>query len=201
MSWNFLWMSDWGGKKLYELWRSSSSAKIQMLTQLSRLGERAFVPKLRQIFISLFRKKSWATPLISDYLCPLFLFQIFGSHWLKAHTRLFFSSFHVHNAACIDVHSKTLSGLPVLIIGLSAELAKVPHLAIDWHFPTTSADEPARVFDKHLYPNWLWLCGFCGFSSVLWEPMGDGKRVISLADNHALLWDLQESSTRATVRE
>ncbi|XP_070776548.1 EARP-interacting protein homolog isoform X1 [Enoplosus armatus] len=34
---------------------------------------------------------------------------------------------------------------------------------------------------------------------VLWEPMGDGKRVISLADNHALLWDLQESSTRATV--
>lgn len=36
--------------------------------------------------------------------------------------------------------------------------------------------------------------------SVLWEPMGDGKRVISLADNHALLWDLQESSTQATVR-
>ncbi|XP_055361645.1 EARP-interacting protein homolog isoform X3 [Betta splendens] len=34
---------------------------------------------------------------------------------------------------------------------------------------------------------------------VLWEPMGDGKRVISLADNHALLWDLQESSTQATV--
>lgn len=35
--------------------------------------------------------------------------------------------------------------------------------------------------------------------SVLWEPMGDGKRVISLADNHALLWDLQESSTQAKV--
>uniref|UniRef100_A0A3Q1JTG5 EIPR1-like beta-propeller domain-containing protein n=1 Tax=Anabas testudineus TaxID=64144 RepID=A0A3Q1JTG5_ANATE len=34
---------------------------------------------------------------------------------------------------------------------------------------------------------------------VLWEPMGDGKRVISLADNHALLWDLQESSTQATA--
>uniref|UniRef100_A0A3Q1G7N6 EARP complex and GARP complex interacting protein 1 n=1 Tax=Acanthochromis polyacanthus TaxID=80966 RepID=A0A3Q1G7N6_9TELE len=34
---------------------------------------------------------------------------------------------------------------------------------------------------------------------VLWEPMGDGKRVISLADNNALLWDLQESSTQATV--
>ncbi|XP_029350329.1 EARP-interacting protein homolog isoform X1 [Echeneis naucrates] len=34
---------------------------------------------------------------------------------------------------------------------------------------------------------------------VLWEPMGDGKRVISLADNHALLWDLQESSTQAVV--
>ncbi|XP_034715056.1 EARP-interacting protein homolog [Etheostoma cragini] len=34
---------------------------------------------------------------------------------------------------------------------------------------------------------------------VLWEPMGDGKRVISLADNHALLWDLQESSTQAKV--
>lgn len=36
---------------------------------------------------------------------------------------------------------------------------------------------------------------------MLWEPMGDGKRLISLADNHALLWDLQESSTQATVRE
>ena len=36
--------------------------------------------------------------------------------------------------------------------------------------------------------------------SVLWEPMGDGKRVISLADNHALLWDLQESSTQAMVK-
>lgn len=36
--------------------------------------------------------------------------------------------------------------------------------------------------------------------SVLWEPMGDGKRVISLAENHVLLWDLQESSTKATVR-
>ncbi|CAB1330730.1 unnamed protein product [Coregonus sp. 'balchen'] len=35
-------------------------------------------------------------------------------------------------------------------------------------------------------------------SCVLWEPMGDGKRVISLADNHALLWDLTESSTQAT---
>lgn len=36
--------------------------------------------------------------------------------------------------------------------------------------------------------------------SVLWEPMGDGKRVISLAENHVLLWDLQESSSKATVR-
>uniref|UniRef100_A0A8C1NHM7 EARP complex and GARP complex interacting protein 1 n=1 Tax=Cyprinus carpio TaxID=7962 RepID=A0A8C1NHM7_CYPCA len=34
---------------------------------------------------------------------------------------------------------------------------------------------------------------------VLWEPMGDGKRVISLAENHVLLWDLQESSTKATI--
>uniref|UniRef100_A0A8C7CZN0 EARP complex and GARP complex interacting protein 1 n=1 Tax=Oncorhynchus kisutch TaxID=8019 RepID=A0A8C7CZN0_ONCKI len=36
-------------------------------------------------------------------------------------------------------------------------------------------------------------------SCVLWEPMGDGKHVISLADNHALLWDLTESSTQATI--
>lgn len=36
--------------------------------------------------------------------------------------------------------------------------------------------------------------------SVLWEPMGDGKRVISLAENHVLLSDLQESSSKATVR-
>ncbi|XDV42610.1 hypothetical protein PO909_011240 [Leuciscus waleckii] len=34
---------------------------------------------------------------------------------------------------------------------------------------------------------------------VLWEPMGDGKRVISLAENHVLLWDLQESSSKATI--
>ncbi|KAB0405661.1 hypothetical protein E2I00_011913, partial [Balaenoptera physalus] len=34
---------------------------------------------------------------------------------------------------------------------------------------------------------------------VAWEPAGDGKRVISLADNHILLWDLQESSSQAVV--
>ncbi|XP_030776987.1 EARP and GARP complex-interacting protein 1 isoform X1 [Rhinopithecus roxellana] len=32
---------------------------------------------------------------------------------------------------------------------------------------------------------------------VVWEPMGDGKKIISLADNHILLWDLQESSSQA----
>lgn len=35
--------------------------------------------------------------------------------------------------------------------------------------------------------------------SVTWEPTGDGRRVISLADNHLLLWDLQESSSQAVV--
>lgn len=40
---------------------------------------------------------------------------------------------------------------------------------------------------------------FCA-SRVTWEPMGDGKKLISLADNHLLLWDLQESSTKAVVR-
>lgn len=34
---------------------------------------------------------------------------------------------------------------------------------------------------------------------VVWEPTGDGKRVVSLADNHLLLWDLQESSSRALL--
>lgn len=33
----------------------------------------------------------------------------------------------------------------------------------------------------------------------MWEPTGDGKRVVSLADNHLLLWDLQESASRARV--
>lgn len=56
---------------------------------------------------------------------------------------------------------------------------------------------------------WLWRCRYrCAdqnsviffFGSVLWEPMGDGKRVISLAESHIVLWDLQESSTKATVR-
>ncbi|XP_009078552.1 PREDICTED: protein TSSC1-like, partial [Acanthisitta chloris] len=32
---------------------------------------------------------------------------------------------------------------------------------------------------------------------VMWEPMGDGKKIISLADNNILLWDLQESSDKA----
>uniref|UniRef100_A0A8C9ESU8 Protein TSSC1 n=1 Tax=Pavo cristatus TaxID=9049 RepID=A0A8C9ESU8_PAVCR len=34
---------------------------------------------------------------------------------------------------------------------------------------------------------------------VMWEPMGDGKKIISLADNNILLWDLQESSTKAVL--
>nr|XP_035931997.1 EARP and GARP complex-interacting protein 1 isoform X2 [Halichoerus grypus] len=34
---------------------------------------------------------------------------------------------------------------------------------------------------------------------VTWEPTGDGKKVISLADNHILLWDLQESSGQAVL--
>uniref|UniRef100_A0A2K5Q039 EARP and GARP complex-interacting protein 1 n=1 Tax=Cebus imitator TaxID=2715852 RepID=A0A2K5Q039_CEBIM len=34
---------------------------------------------------------------------------------------------------------------------------------------------------------------------VVWEPMGDGKKIISLADNHILLWDLQESSSQAVL--
>lgn len=37
------------------------------------------------------------------------------------------------------------------------------------------------------------------FFSVVWEPMGDGKKVISLADSHILLWDLQASSSQAVV--
>uniref|UniRef100_A0A2K6U796 EARP complex and GARP complex interacting protein 1 n=1 Tax=Saimiri boliviensis boliviensis TaxID=39432 RepID=A0A2K6U796_SAIBB len=36
---------------------------------------------------------------------------------------------------------------------------------------------------------------------VMWEPMGDGKKIISLADNHILLWDLQESSSQAVVSQ
>lgn len=44
-------------------------------------------------------------------------------------------------------------------------------------------------------------CIYSVFLSVMWEPTGDGKKVISLADNHILLWDLQESSTQAVVSE
>lgn len=35
--------------------------------------------------------------------------------------------------------------------------------------------------------------------SVAWEPAGDGSRVLSLADNHILLWDLRGSSRQAVV--
>uniref|UniRef100_A0A8C4SEL5 EARP complex and GARP complex interacting protein 1 n=1 Tax=Erpetoichthys calabaricus TaxID=27687 RepID=A0A8C4SEL5_ERPCA len=34
---------------------------------------------------------------------------------------------------------------------------------------------------------------------VLWEPMSDGKKLISLADNYLLLWDLKESTTKAVI--
>ncbi|XP_049674946.1 EARP and GARP complex-interacting protein 1 isoform X5 [Accipiter gentilis] len=34
---------------------------------------------------------------------------------------------------------------------------------------------------------------------IMWEPMGDGKKIISLADNNILLWDLQESSAKAVL--
>ncbi|XP_073424253.1 EARP and GARP complex-interacting protein 1 [Dendrobates tinctorius] len=34
---------------------------------------------------------------------------------------------------------------------------------------------------------------------VTWEPLGDGKKVMSLADNYLMIWDLQESSTKATL--
>lgn len=52
--------------------------------------------------------------------------------------------------------------MQMFIIGLSVELAKVPHLAVYKHFLMSAAlaDEPACMFDKHLYSNWLWLCGF-----------------------------------------
>lgn len=46
----------------------------------------------------------------------------------------------------------------------------------------------------------LWFCFVFLFYSVMWEPMGDGKKIISLADNNILLWDLQESSAEAVVR-
>ncbi|XP_069829152.1 EARP and GARP complex-interacting protein 1 isoform X4 [Dendropsophus ebraccatus] len=34
---------------------------------------------------------------------------------------------------------------------------------------------------------------------VTWEPLGDGKKVMSLADNYLKIWDLQESSTKAVL--
>ena len=62
---------------------------------------------------------------------------------------------------------------------------------------TACGDEHVCIFDCILIDSdFVVLCIY----SVLWEPMGDGKRVMSLSDNHALLWDLQESSTQATVK-
>uniref|UniRef100_A0A8C5MMC8 EARP-interacting protein homolog n=1 Tax=Leptobrachium leishanense TaxID=445787 RepID=A0A8C5MMC8_9ANUR len=34
---------------------------------------------------------------------------------------------------------------------------------------------------------------------VTWEPLGDGKKILSLADNHLMIWDLQESSTKSVL--
>ncbi|XP_060677662.1 EARP-interacting protein homolog isoform X3 [Hemiscyllium ocellatum] len=36
-------------------------------------------------------------------------------------------------------------------------------------------------------------------SCVLWEPMGYGTKIASLTDNYILLWDLQESSSKAVL--
>uniref|UniRef100_A0A803K266 EARP-interacting protein homolog n=1 Tax=Xenopus tropicalis TaxID=8364 RepID=A0A803K266_XENTR len=34
---------------------------------------------------------------------------------------------------------------------------------------------------------------------VTWEPLGDGKKLLSLADNYLMIWDLQESSTKSVL--
>ena len=48
---------------------------------------------------------------------------------------------------------------------------------------------------------WRQINGASSSCSVVWEPTGDGRRVISLADSHILLWDLQESSSQAVVSD
>ncbi|CAM9619831.1 EARP and GARP complex-interacting protein 1 [Lampetra fluviatilis] len=41
--------------------------------------------------------------------------------------------------------------------------------------------------------------GHGNMASVLWEPLGDGSKAVTLSDNHLLCWDLKESSTQAVL--
>lgn len=45
-------------------------------------------------------------------------------------------------------------------------------------------------FDNIVYGNMV---------CVVWELMGDGKKIILLVDNYILLWDLQESLSQVVL--
>ena len=39
----------------------------------------------------------------------------------------------------------------------------------------------------------------CFYCSILWEPQGDGSKIISISDNNIVKWDLKASSSQAQV--
>uniref|UniRef100_A0A8C8F962 EIPR1-like beta-propeller domain-containing protein n=1 Tax=Oncorhynchus tshawytscha TaxID=74940 RepID=A0A8C8F962_ONCTS len=91
---------------------------------------------------------------------------------------------------------------------VTRHLSRVVTCGAVWRMPpeweSGSHESPDDPHNSHNPQNLELLChldnsAHGNTSSVLWEPMGDGTRVISLADNHALLWDLTESSTQATI--
>uniref|UniRef100_A0A8C7SN77 EARP complex and GARP complex interacting protein 1 n=1 Tax=Oncorhynchus mykiss TaxID=8022 RepID=A0A8C7SN77_ONCMY len=96
----------------------------------------------------------------------------------------------------------------LLSIFVATSESRVVTCGAVWRMPpeweSGSHESPDDPHNSHNPQNLELLChldnsAHGNASSVLWEPMGDGTRVISLADNHALLWDLTESSTQATI--
>ncbi|ELR60995.1 Protein TSSC1, partial [Bos mutus] len=94
----------------------------------------------------------------------------------------------------------------ILTLAVSSADSKVVTCAAVWRMPLElepggqdspeDAASPAHALELlcHLEP-----AARGSTACVAWEPAGDGKRVISLADNHILLWDLQESSSQAML--
>ncbi|XP_044796488.1 EARP and GARP complex-interacting protein 1 isoform X2 [Bubalus bubalis] len=111
---------------------------------------------------------------------------------------------------CLWRETTSLHRVPRVLLGArlipEAADSKVVTFAAVWRMPAElepggqespeDAASPAHALELlcHLEP-----AARGSTACVAWEPAGDGKRVISLADNHILLWDLQESSSQAML--
>lgn len=132
-------MSDWVGKKA--LWTVTKFLRCQDPDVNSIISTRGacvgawvtsdFHQKVKRL---LWSQTTCVLYFITNLGLPLAksLYHIVCHFFL--HSMFLVQSMYIH-AVSTDLHSQTLSGLPVFIIGLSAELAKVLYLAIVELFP------------------------------------------------------------------